>query len=247
MLPAGSCAVAFGRYRRGHGRRLHPSPSPGTPPWASDPAQASAGPVLHHRPAPARRTRGPADWVHTDPWRVLRIQAEFVEGFGLLAEIGARSPSSARRGPRRDHPEYELAARSAYALAKAGYAVITGGGPGVMEAANKGCVRGRGRLDRPGHRAAVRAGPQRLRRRRHQLPLLLRPQDDVRQVRPGLRLLARRLRHPRRAVRGPHPGPDPEDHPVPGRADGHRVLAGPARLGRHRCCPRARSRRTTWT
>jgi uncharacterized protein (TIGR00730 family) len=83
-------------------------------------------------------SRGPADWVHTDPWRVLRIQAEFIEGFGALAELGpaisvfgsARTPAGA--------PEYALAERVGRALAEAGFAVITGGGPGIMEAANKG-------------------------------------------------------------------------------------------------------------
>jgi uncharacterized protein (TIGR00730 family) len=82
--------------------------------------------------------RGPTDWVHTDPWRVLRIQAEFVEGFGLLAELGLAVSvfGSARSNP--DSAEYVLAERIAAGLVNAGYAVITGGGPGVMEAANKG-------------------------------------------------------------------------------------------------------------
>ena len=82
--------------------------------------------------------RGAADWVHTDPWRVLRIQAEFVEGFGLLAELGpAVSIFGSARTARGSH-EYEIAERTAAGLARAGYAVITGGGPGIMEAANKG-------------------------------------------------------------------------------------------------------------
>ena len=82
--------------------------------------------------------RNGSDWVHTDPWRVLRIQAEFVEGFGLLAEL-PRAVSvfgSARTKP--DHPHYEAGVRIGAALARAGYAVITGGGPGAMEAANRG-------------------------------------------------------------------------------------------------------------
>ncbi|MGF6883289.1 uncharacterized protein (TIGR00730 family) [Nocardia sp. GAS34] len=82
--------------------------------------------------------REPTDWVHTDPWRVLRIQSEFVEGFGALAEIpraitvfgSARTPA--------DHPEYQAARAIGGALSRAGFAVITGGGPGVMEAANRG-------------------------------------------------------------------------------------------------------------
>ena len=84
-------------------------------------------------------SRGPADWVHTDPWRVLRIQAEFVEGFGGLAELPrAVTVFGSARTPR-EHPEYALGQQLGAALAEAGFAVITGGGPGVMEAANKGC------------------------------------------------------------------------------------------------------------
>ena len=90
-------------------------------------------------------SRGPSDWVHTDPWRVLRIQSEFVEGFGMLAELGpAISVFGSARTPR-DHSEYAFAERLGRALAGAGYAVITGGGPGVMEAANKGCCEAGGK------------------------------------------------------------------------------------------------------
>jgi hypothetical protein len=82
--------------------------------------------------------RGPSDWVHTDPWRVLRIQSEFVEGFGLLAELPqAVSVFGSARTPR-DHPHYAAGVAIGAALARAGYAVITGGGPGAMEAANRG-------------------------------------------------------------------------------------------------------------
>ncbi len=83
--------------------------------------------------------RGPADWVHADPWRVLRIQAEFVEGFGLLAELPKAVSvfGSARTKP--GSAEYELAVDIGARLHEAGYAVVTGGGPGIMEAANKGC------------------------------------------------------------------------------------------------------------
>ncbi|MGY2082711.1 LOG family protein [Blastococcus sp. SYSU DS0539] len=82
--------------------------------------------------------RGPADWVHTDPWRVMRITSEFVEGFGLLAELPrAVSVFGSARTPR-DHPHYAAGVELGAALAQAGYAVITGGGPGAMEAANKG-------------------------------------------------------------------------------------------------------------
>jgi uncharacterized protein (TIGR00730 family) len=88
--------------------------------------------------------RGPTDWVHTDPWRVMRITAEFVEGFGLLAELG---PAVSVFGSARVSPhsvDYERAERIGAELARAGYAVITGGGPGVMEAANKGAMSANG-------------------------------------------------------------------------------------------------------
>ncbi len=82
--------------------------------------------------------RGPTDWVHTDPWRVLRIQSEFVEGFGALSELGPAVAvfGSARTKP--DDPMYEKAREVAEKLCERGYAVITGGGPGAMEAANRG-------------------------------------------------------------------------------------------------------------
>src|SRR5437899_2273495 len=89
-------------------------------------------------------TRGPSDFVHTDPWRVLRIQSEFVEGFGMLAELGkAVSVFGSARTPR-DHPEYAMGVKLGAALARAGYAVITGGGPGTMEALNKGACEAGG-------------------------------------------------------------------------------------------------------
>ena len=89
-------------------------------------------------------SRGPADWVHSDPWRVMRIQAEFVEGFGTLAEIGPAISvfGSARTGP--DHPSYRLGVAAGRALVQSGYAVITGGGPGAMEAANRGAAEAGG-------------------------------------------------------------------------------------------------------
>ena len=83
-------------------------------------------------------TSGRADFIHTDTWRVLRIQSEFVEGFGALAELGpAVSVFGSARTPA-DHADYKLAEQLGRALVEAGFAVITGGGPGTMEAANKG-------------------------------------------------------------------------------------------------------------
>ncbi len=106
------------------------------------------GPVVMRRSQVPRSTtdqrlldsRGPTDWLHADPWRVLRIQAEFVEGFGALAELG---PAVSVFGSARTRPGTALYAAAEHvgrALAAAGYAVITGGGPGSMEAANKGAL-----------------------------------------------------------------------------------------------------------
>ena len=88
--------------------------------------------------------RGPADWVHTDPWRVMRIQAEFVEGFGLLAELGLAVSIFGSARTLRTSPDYRLAEDIAEGLARVGYAIITGGGPGIMEAANKGAAEAGG-------------------------------------------------------------------------------------------------------
>jgi hypothetical protein len=79
------------------------------------------------------------EFLNTDPWRSLRILSEFVEGFDALATVGpAVSVFGSARTPR-SHPNYKSARRLGAGLAKAGYAVITGGGPGIMEAANRGC------------------------------------------------------------------------------------------------------------
>ena len=85
-----------------------------------------------------------ADWLHSDPWRVMRIQAEFVEGFGALAELGAAISVFGSARTRPDDPAYALAEGIGAGIARAGYAVITGGGPGMMEAANKGAHRAGG-------------------------------------------------------------------------------------------------------
>ena len=84
------------------------------------------------------------DWKTKDAWRALRILSEFVEGFDTLADL---PPSVSVFGSARSKPgsvECELAERLGAALAGAGYAVITGGGPGVMEAANKGATEAGG-------------------------------------------------------------------------------------------------------
>jgi uncharacterized protein (TIGR00730 family) len=82
--------------------------------------------------------REDAAFIHTDPWRALHILSEFVDGFDALAEIGrAVSVFGSARTPR-DHPAYAAAMETGARFAEAGFAVITGGGPGIMEAANRG-------------------------------------------------------------------------------------------------------------
>jgi hypothetical protein len=88
--------------------------------------------------------KGPTSWLHQDPWRVLRIQAEFVEGFGALAELGPAISVFGSARTTREHPDYALAEQVGRRLAEAGFAVITGGGPGSMEAANKGACQAGG-------------------------------------------------------------------------------------------------------
>jgi uncharacterized protein (TIGR00730 family) len=94
-------------------------------------------PTEDERLLAGRRDR-PA-FLDEEPWRALRILSEFVEGFEALAGVGKAVAvfGSARVPP--DSPEYEAARRVGVELANAGFAVITGGGPGAMEAANRGC------------------------------------------------------------------------------------------------------------
>ncbi|MCX5700660.1 MAG: TIGR00730 family Rossman fold protein [Candidatus Omnitrophica bacterium] len=84
------------------------------------------------------------DFTQEDPWRVFRIMSEFVEGFEVLSKVGKAISifGSARTKP--DTKYYKLGEEVAYHIAKAGYAVITGSGPGLMEAANKGAKRAGG-------------------------------------------------------------------------------------------------------
>ncbi len=88
--------------------------------------------------------RGDSGWVHTDPWRVMRIQAEFVEGFGTLAEVGPAIGVFGSARTAKNTPMWQSGVEIGRALAQAGYAVITGGGPGIMEAGNKGAAQAGG-------------------------------------------------------------------------------------------------------
>lgn len=94
---------------------------------------------LLQRPAPT-----PTDFTRSDTWRVLRIMGEFVNGFDTLAHVGAAVTffGSARVVP--EDPMYDTATRLARMMAEDGFAIITGGGPGIMEAANKGAAEANG-------------------------------------------------------------------------------------------------------
>lgn len=85
-----------------------------------------------------------SSFVHGDPWRIMRIQAEFVEGFGALAKLGPAISifGSARTAP--DHPNFALAEDIARRLVAEDYAILTGGGPGIMAAGNKGAAEAGG-------------------------------------------------------------------------------------------------------
>ena len=100
-----------------------------------------------HRPTEDQRFLQEGDgtaFLRTDTWRALRIMGEFVEGFDALAGIGPAVSvfGSARIG--RGDPSYRMARSLCRKLAKNGYAIITGGGPGIMEAANQGAREGGG-------------------------------------------------------------------------------------------------------
>ena len=92
--------------------------------------------LLEHRPEPA--------FLDTDPWRALRILSEFVDGFDAMASVGSGDHRLRLGADEAGDPDYELARTIGRKLAEAGYAVITGGGPGTMEAANRGCQEGGG-------------------------------------------------------------------------------------------------------
>jgi len=92
--------------------------------------------LLERRPSTA--------WLDDDPWRTLRIQAEFVEGFDAMAKVGPAITVFGSARTVESDPMYAMARAIGRRLAETGYAVITGGGPGAMEAANRGCREGGG-------------------------------------------------------------------------------------------------------
>ena len=84
------------------------------------------------------------DLSFEDPWRVFRIMAEFVDGFDVLSKIGPAVTIFGSARVKSANPIYKAAEKTAHLLAKEGYAIITGGGPGIMEAANKGALSAKG-------------------------------------------------------------------------------------------------------
>ena len=117
-------------------------------PSSPAPRPSAASPSLNRAARTGRRTEDErlletpqpdhGEFTHTDPWRVLRIMGEFVEGFDALAELGDAVTlfGSARVKP--DDPLYQAAVETARLLGEAGFTIITGGGPGMMQAANQG-------------------------------------------------------------------------------------------------------------
>ena len=161
------------------------------------------------------------------------IADEFRAGFEAVASIGRPGVTifgSARI--REDNPYYAAARTAGRLFAEAGFAVVTGGGPGVMEAANRGAVDAGGvsvgfNIRLPHEQDAnpyVGIGA-------HVRPLL-HAQGDAREGGGGLRALPGRVRDARRAVRGAHARADRQGLRLPRRAHGNRVLAGAARLHR---------------
>ena len=114
------------------------------------------------------------DWLHMDPWRVLRIQSEFVDGFGALAELGPAVSIFGSARTQRTESIYKAARRMGSQIAKRNIAVITGG---------------------TWHRIAARAGVEPVGEPRHELPVLLCAKNHVHQVFLRRDRMPGRLRH----------------------------------------------------
>src|SRR3954462_1130697 len=139
------------RTEAGHRAAGRTPPSEKTPARASgatrivdDSIRSFVGPVTEDEKLLQQPSEA-ADFTRPDPWRVLRIMGEFIEGFDNLATVtkGVTIFGSARTHP--DDPQYQLAQETARLLAEQGFAIITGAGPGIMEAANKGARDAGGR------------------------------------------------------------------------------------------------------
>ncbi|MFP4624538.1 MAG: TIGR00730 family Rossman fold protein [Gemmatimonadota bacterium] len=122
-----------------------PADQPGQQPVPSlNVSESGAGRETEDERLLQRRVAEEVEFLHTDPWRVFRIMGEFVGGFDTLADLGPAVSifGSARVGP--DDPWYRAAEETARRFVDRGFGVITGGGPGIMEAANKGATQAGG-------------------------------------------------------------------------------------------------------
>ena len=176
--------------------------------------------------APPRQTATSA----REAWRVFGIMSEFVEATERLAAIRPAVSifGSARIAP--DSGYYQLTEKIARLLSDAGFSVISGGGPGVMEAANKGAFDGKSLSIGLNIQLPHEQTGQSVSGHLADLPPLLRPQVHVRQSRRRLRGDARRLRHAGRIARGADPDPDRQDAAHSADSGRHGVLGRPARL-----------------
>ncbi len=93
----------------------------------------------------AQASLRPTQMDNQESWRIFRIMAEFVEGFEVMASVGPAVSLFGSARTRPTDPYYHAAEQTARLLAKAGFGVITGGGPGIMEAGNKGCYEAKGK------------------------------------------------------------------------------------------------------
>ena len=110
------------------------SPQPSQTPSTTEDERLLAAPTANER----------RSFTHSDPWRVLRIMGEFVEGFDTLHDVRNAVTIFGSARTKGDDPDYEKAVATAKLLAREGFPVITGGGPGIMEAANRGAQEGNG-------------------------------------------------------------------------------------------------------
>ena len=166
-----------------------------------------------------------------EAWRLFRILAEFVEGFDALANIGPAVTFFGSARATEKEPEYEAARSLASKLAKDGCADHHGGRTGRDGGREPRRAGGGRALDRAQHRASLRAAPEHVRRQARRVPLLLRPQGDVRQILGRLRHSAGRLRDDGRALRGAHAHTDAQDQAVPRVPPREELLGGTHRLG----------------
>ena len=158
--------------------------------------------------------------------RLSRIQEEFERGFRALGRLGPAVTVFGSARFEEGHRYYELAREVGRELARAGFVTITGGGPGIMEAANRGAHEAGGPSVGLNILLPHEQGANPYVDVEHRVPLLLRAQGHAREVLVRLHRDAGRSRHARRALRGGDPHPVREDRAVPARAGGEPLLGG---------------------